>query len=43
MVIEETDGRGGRFKVGRCSHILEDVVEWKEKVDVGFYEGGSVG
>jgi len=43
VVIEEADGRGGRFKVGRCRHFLEDVVRWKEKGAVGVYEGESVG
>ena len=43
VVIEEADGRGGRFKIGRCRHFFEDVVRWKEKVTVGFYDGGYVG
>ena len=43
MTIEEADRRGGRFKVRRCRIFLENVVRWKEKVAVGFYEGGSVG
>ena len=43
MVTEKADGSGGRFKVGRCRHLLENMVRWKEKGAVGVYEGGSVG
>ena len=36
VAIEETNGRGWRFKVGRCRHFLEDLVRWKEKGALGF-------
>ena len=42
VVIEGADRRGGRFKIRRCRHFLEDVLRWKEEGAFGVYEGGSV-